>query len=82
MAFNTLKKVFTSDVILYYYNSNHKIVIKINASNYISENILSQYNEDEVLHSIIYFSKKHNSTECNYKIYNKKFMIIVYVFEE
>ena len=82
MTFNILKKAFISDVILYHYNINHKIVIKINVLNYVFEDILFQYNEDEVLHSVIYFLKKHNSAECNYKIYNKKFMIIIYVFEK
>ena len=82
MAFNTLKEAFTSDVILCHYNPDHKIVVETDASDYVSEGILSQYNEDGVLHSVIYFSKKHNSAECNYKIYNKEFMIIVHVFKE
>ena len=82
MVFNTLKKAFTSDVILHHYNSNYKIVIETDVSNYVSENILSQYNEDKVLYSVIYFSKKHNSTECNYKIYDKKLIIIICAFEE
>ena len=82
MIFNTLKKVFISDVILYHYNSNHKIVIETDISDYMFEGIFFQYNEDGVLYSVVYFSKKHNSVECNYKIYNKKFMIIVCVFEK
>ena len=82
MTFNILKKVFISDVILHHYNPDHKIIIEIDASDYMSEGILSQYNENGVLHSIIYFLKKYNSTECNYKIYNKKFIIIIYIFEE
>ena len=82
MAFNTLKNAFTSNVILYHYNSDHKIVIETDASDYVSEGILSQYNEKGVLHSVAYFSKKHNSAECNYKIYDKKFMIIVCAFEK
>ena len=82
MTFNILKKIFTSDVIFCHYNSDYKIVIEIDISDYMFENILSQYNEDEVLHSVIYFSKKHNSTECNYKIYDKEIMIIVCVFKK
>jgi len=82
IAFNILKKVFTFKIILCHYNSDHKIVIEINASNYVFKDILSQYNENEILHSITYFSKKHNSIECNYKIYNKELMIIVYAFKK
>ena len=82
MTFNTLKKIFISDVIFHHYNLNHKIVIEIDALDYVFESILFQYNEDGVLHSVIYFSKKHNSTECNYKIYDKKLIIIICVFKE
>ncbi len=82
IAFNILKKVFTFKIIVHYYNSDHKIVIEINVSNYMFEDILSQYDENEILHSVTYFSKKHNSVECNYKIYNKELMIIVHAFEK
>jgi len=82
IAFNILKKVFTFKIILHHYNSDHKIVIEINASNYVFKNILSQYDENEVLHSVAYFFKKHNSVECNYEIYDKEFMIIVHAFKE
>ena len=82
MVFNILKETFISDVILHYYNSNHKIMIETDVLNYVSEGILSQYNEDKVLHSVAYFSKKHNSIKCNYEIYNKKLIIIIHVFEE
>jgi len=41
IAFNILKKVFTFKIILHHYNLDHKIVIEINASNYMFKNILS-----------------------------------------
>ncbi len=82
IAFNILKKVFTFKIILHHYNSNHKIVIEINASNYVFKNILFQYDENEILHSVTYFSKKHNSVKCNYEIYDKELMIIVCAFKK
>ena len=81
-AFNALKKAFTSDVILCHYNLNLKIIIKTDASDYVSKGILSQYNKNDVLHLIAYFFKKHNSAECNYEIYDKELMVIVCTFEE
>ena len=69
-------------MVLCHYNLDYKIVIEINVSNYVFEGILSQYNEDGILYSVVYFLKKHNSAECNYEIYNKEFIIIVYVFEK
>jgi len=35
IAFNIFKKIFTFKIILHYYNSDHKIVIEINALNYV-----------------------------------------------
>ena len=40
MAFNTLKKAFTFNVILHHYNSDHKIVIETDTSDYMFESIL------------------------------------------
>jgi len=57
-------------------------VIEIDALNYMFKDILFQYDENEILHSVTYFSKKHNSVECNYEIYDKELMIIVCAFEK
>ena len=81
-VFDALKKAFTSDVILCHYNSDLKIIVETDTSDYVSEGILSQYNKNDVLHLIAYFSKKHNSAECNYEIYNKELMAIVCTFKE
>ena len=81
-AFNTLKRAFTSDVILHHYNSDLKLVIKTDASDYVSEGILLQYDENNVLHPVAYFFKKHSPAECNYEIYNKELIVIVCIFKE
>ena len=60
-AFDALKKAFTSDVILHHYNLNLKIIVKTDTSDYVSEGILSQYDKNDILHSVAYFFKKHNS---------------------
>jgi len=57
-------------------------VIEINALNYVFKDILFQYDENEILHSVTYFLKKHNSVECNYEIYDKELMIIVHAFKK
>ena len=57
-------------------------MVKTDASDYVSGGILSQYNENDVLHSVAYFSKKHSPAECNYEIYNKELMAIVRAFKE
>jgi hypothetical protein len=50
--------------------------------NYVSASVLSQYDDDNVLHPMAYFSKKHSPTECNYEIYDKELMAIIQAFEE
>jgi len=39
--------------------------------------MLSQYNKNDVLQSITYFSQKLNTIKLNYEIYNKKLLIII-----
>ena len=56
--------------------------MKTDASDYVSGGILSQYDENDVLHPVAYFFKKHSAAECNYEIYDKKLMAIVCAFEE
>ena len=56
--------------------------MKTDASDYVSEGILSQYNENGVLHPVAYFFKKHSPAKCNYEIYDKELKAIVYAFEE
>ena len=81
-AFDALKKAFMSDVILHHYNSDLKIIVETDASDYVSGGILSQYDKNGVLHPIAYFFKKHNPAECNYEIYDKELMVIICTFEE
>ena len=57
-------------------------VVKANLFNYITRGILSQYNEDRVLHPIIYFLKQLSPAECNYEIYNKELLAIIRYFKQ
>ena len=79
---NNLKQVFTTASVLMHFNSNRESLMKTNVSNYVSAKILSQRNDIEILHPVIFFSKKHSSAKCNYEIYDKKLMIIIRCFEK
>ena len=81
-AFDTMKRTFTSDVVLLHFDPDKPIIVETDASDYISAGILSQYDKNSVLRPIAYFSKKHNPAECNYEIYDKELMAIVRAFEE
>ena len=57
-------------------------VIETDSSEYIIDSLLQQYNDNNVLQSCAFFFKKNLLTECNYKIYNKKLLIIVLCLRE
>ena len=57
-------------------------VIEADLSDYITRNILSQYNKEGVLYSIAYFLKQLSPAKCNYKIYNKELLAIIRCFKQ
>jgi hypothetical protein len=56
--------------------------VEIDASDYVSTGVLSQYDNDGILHPVAFFSKMHSPAKCNYEIYDKELMAIVWAFEE
>jgi hypothetical protein len=73
--------MFISVLILRYFDLLREIFIKTNISDYISSGILSQKDNQGVLYPIVYISKKYNLAKCNYEIYNKELLVIIYCFE-
>ena len=65
-----------------YVNVEREIILETNMSNYISAAIISQYNDNRILHPVAYFSKKHSPAEYNYEIYDKESMALIQCFEE
>jgi hypothetical protein len=81
-AFDRLKEAFTSAPILRHFDFDREIVVETDASDYVSAGVLSQYGDDDLLHPVAFFSKKHSPAECNYEIYDKELMAIIRCFEE
>jgi len=81
-AFDLLKKAFTSAPILRHFDYDREIIVETDASDYVSAGILSQHDDDGVLHPVAFYSKKHSPAECNYEIYDKELMAIAQTFEE
>jgi hypothetical protein len=77
IAFEILKKTFIFNVIFRHFNFDRFIIVEVDVFDYVSNDILSQYDDEEILHFVIYFLKKHNLIECNYEIYDKELMTIV-----
>ena len=64
-------------LILAYFDLNFECVFEADLSDHAQENVLLQYDKNDVLWSIMYFSQKLNAAESNYKIYNKKLLAII-----
>ena len=80
-AFRNLKKQISFASVLRHFDLKRQTILKINASNYVKDEILSQYNDENVLHSMIFYSKSMIFAEINYHIYDKKLLIIICCFE-
>jgi hypothetical protein len=81
-SFELLKQAFTTAPVLRYFDYDKDIIMETDASNYVSAGVLSQYDDDGILHPVAFFSKKHSLAEYNYEIYDKELMVIVRAFEE
>ena len=75
--FESLKNVLFKAPVLAHFNPNKKTVLKTDAFQYITGDVLSQYNNDDSLHPVAFYSKNMLLTECNYHIYDKELLIII-----
>ncbi len=76
-----MKKCMTETSILRHFDQTCNFILEINSFNYVNDKVLSQYDDEEVLHSIAFYSKNMSSAECNYEIYDKKLLIIIQAFK-
>jgi hypothetical protein len=51
-AFNTLKTTFTSAPVLARFDLDRDVIVETDTSVYVSTGVLSQYDDDKVLHPI------------------------------
>jgi hypothetical protein len=77
-----LKDSFTSAPILSHFNPDKEIIVETDASDYVSAGILSQYDDQGILHPVAFCSEKHTPTECNHEIKDNELIAIVRCFEE
>ncbi len=80
-AFDNLKKQVSSVSVLRHFDLKRQAILKIDASNYVKDEILSQYDDKKVLHSMIFYSKSMILAEINYHIYDKKLLVIIQCFK-
>jgi len=80
-VFDNLKKQVSSISVLRHFNLKRQAILKTDASNYVKDEILSQYDDEKVLHSMIFYSKSMILAEINYHIYDKKLLVIIRCFK-
>ncbi len=81
-AFQEFKKRVTEALVLSYFSSKLKTFVESDFSDYVSIDVLSQRRKNDIIRSVVYFSKTLSSTECNYEIYDKELLIIIRCFEQ
>ncbi len=80
-AFRNLKKQISFASVLRHFNFKRQTILKIDASNYVKDEILSQYDDENVLHLMIFYNKSMIFAKINYHIYDKKLLIIIRCFK-
>jgi len=67
----------TTAFVLKHFNSIREAILKTDFLNYVNDKVLSQYDDEEILHSVIFYSKNMIFAECNYEIYDKELLTII-----
>ncbi len=68
IIFDHMKRCMIKTSILRHFDQTHEAILEIDSFNYVNDEVLSQYDDEDVLHSIVFYSKNMSSAECNYEI--------------
>ena len=82
LAFETLKKAFTSAPVLLHPDLTKPFTIETDASDFAIGAILSQSDNNGILHPVAFYSRKFTPPEINYPVYDKELSAIIAAFEE
>ena len=80
-AFNSLKKAFTSALILTHWISDAQLIVETDALDYALAAILSVVNEDNEVHPVAFHSHTLTAAELNYDIHDKELLAIFEAFK-
>jgi len=76
-AFNKLKRIFISKLVLAALDLDKEFRVEADASNYATGGVLSMKCSDEKWRPVAFISKSLSDTERNYEIYNKEMLVVV-----
>jgi hypothetical protein len=80
-AFVNLKEWFTTAPILTHFNPKRQCIVETDASDFALGAVLSQKEDDDMLHPIAYHSRKFSTAEINYEIHDKELLAVVDSFK-
>jgi len=80
-AFDKLKRVFTTKLVLAAPDLDKKFRVEADASNYTTGGVLSMKCSDEMWRPVAFISKSLSDTERNYKIHDKEMLAVVRCLE-
>jgi hypothetical protein len=75
-AFETLKMAFVSPPVLIHPDTSAPFIVETDASDFALCGVLSQYDNDQHLHPVAFYSRQLASAERNYEIYDRELLAI------
>ncbi len=76
-----MKRRMTETPILRHFDQTREAILETDSFDYVNGEVLSQYDDEDVLHSVAFYSKNMSPAECNYEIYDKELLVIIRAFE-
>ena len=80
-AFDKLKRVFTTKLVLAAPDLDKEFRVEADASNYTTGGVLSMKCSDEMWRPVAFISKSLSNTERNYEIHDKEMLAVVRCLE-
>jgi hypothetical protein len=82
LPFERIVNAFTTAPALRNFDPASEVIIDTDTPDYVSAGVLLQRDDEEVLHHLAHYSKKHSPAECNYDIYDQELIAIIKSLEE
>ena len=80
-AFDELKRVFMTRLVLAAPDLNKEFRVEADASNYATGGVLSMKGSNELWRPVAFISKSLSDTKRNYEIYDKEILVVVKCLE-
>ena len=81
VSFKALKNTFSQDTLLSHPNEDKLFLVETDASDCAISGILSQFDENQILKPIAFYSRQMVPAERNYEIYDKELLAVIESFK-